>query len=704
MANAGTVNVNLVAETAQFIANINKAVSTIKYLKAAELAFDKGSQLAGWMANQIQLAKEYSKAGTAVADALGRQADNLGITARAMASFTIIEHRADLAAGSLSTALSNMQKMITESAERGSAAQKTFTKLGLSFSDLIGLSADEQFKLISEAISKIGSASERTSETVEVFGKVGKGLVSTMTDGKKAFDDAAVAANGFGLALSNTEQARILKAEEKVKELAIIIKGYQQKVAAATAEQTAATAAYDKMAAENEANTAKSMTKAIGWWDSLKATVNDFMETDRSFTTRPKEDFKYVSRWADTMKDAVREVREAGEKADDVEASKKVIDNTEKKLLGIKEQKRIIEEMGAVRIKLDDDQFKRDDKTMTNYLGAKKAIQGIVAEWDAAGKKVQESAFRNSGFDFVRGNYEKEIQRINELRRKSASEDPLIKDMIASNEIGNTGMDPKDRKRLEEIAKERRRVEEEILGAPDQNVEVLYQKKVALLKEELEINEADKKKKRLETEQNVQRAAYADFFGSLSTIAGAFAEQSAEMFMISKAASIIQAEINAWMTYSNILSNESLKGGFISAQAMAAVGFAAAQVAVVNIAKQQPPGRANGGAVSRGSLYEVAEKGPEILESGGRSYLLNGDKSGRVQPLGAGGTAPRITVNVNNLPGQTAKTTQGGTDESPTVTIDIIDGMVASSVANSRSQTSRAMQTRYGLNPARGAQ
>jgi hypothetical protein len=48
-----------------------------------------------------------------------------------------------------------------------------------------------------------------------------------------------------------------------------------------------------------------------------------------------------------------------------------------------------------------------------------------------------------------------------------------------------------------------------------------------------------------------------------------------------------------------------------------------------------PPGRAEGGVVSGGGLYEVNEGGvPELLNVGGRTYLMMGSQSGMVIPSG----------------------------------------------------------------------
>jgi lambda family phage tail tape measure protein len=45
--------------------------------------------------------------------------------------------------------------------------------------------------------------------------------------------------------------------------------------------------------------------------------------------------------------------------------------------------------------------------------------------------------------------------------------------------------------------------------------------------------------------------------------------------------------------------------------------------------------RASGGPVSPNSLYEVNERGPELLSQGGRSYLMVGGQGGSIKPLGA---------------------------------------------------------------------
>lgn len=77
---------------------------------------------------------------------------------------------------------------------------------------------------------------------------------------------------------------------------------------------------------------------------------------------------------------------------------------------------------------------------------------------------------------------------------------------------------------------------------------------------------------------------------------------------------------------------------------LAVTGMATAATAASAIAL---PGRQFGGGVSSGNAYRVGEAGPEILQQGGKNYMIPG-QSGNVisnSEMGGGGT----TININNM-------------------------------------------------------
>ena len=114
-----------------------------------------------------------------------------------------------------------------------------------------------------------------------------------------------------------------------------------------------------------------------------------------------------------------------------------------------------------------------------------------------------------------------------------------------------------------------------------------------------------------------------------------------------------------------------------------------------------------GGPVSRGSMYEVNERGPELLSVGDRTFLMMGGKDGRVTPNGGSGPGrgPQVIVNVQTAPGTTARVEQSGTEQQPkiNVIVEMVKREVASEIRGGQGQIASAMKDTYGVNRARGS-
>lgn len=120
-------------------------------------------------------------------------------------------------------------------------------------------------------------------------------------------------------------------------------------------------------------------------------------------------------------------------------------------------------------------------------------------------------------------------------------------------------------------------------------------------------------------------------------------------------------------------------------------------------------GRAAGGVVTAGSMYRVNENGPEMLEMNGRSYLMMGDKSGKVTPLnGAGGAGGSVTVNVINQTGAAVNVQGQSQRRNPdgSMTVDVVLGQVRDALAqeinDGNGTLARSIENRYGLTTAVG--
>jgi hypothetical protein len=244
---------------------------------------------------------------------------------------------------------------------------------------------------------------------------------------------------------------------------------------------------------------------------------------------------------------------------------------------------------------------------------------------------------------------------------------------------------------------------------PGDDVRVLYESEVQRL-----INETQRQAAMVQRQNEMNRQqAYlqttAQFFGDIQTITEDGAKKNAGAFLVNRAAAMAQAEIMAWLAYANILGQSTMYGGPLAlpfAQAMATTALVAGHVAVASIASQTIQGsRANGGGVSRGGLYQVNERGPEMLTIGDKSFLMMGNRDGSVTPNSGRGGAAGVTVNIHNAPGTTATVQQGGTPEAPRLDIIIerVDQAIASGIRSGSGSTARAIQSTYGVNRARGA-
>ena len=120
-------------------------------------------------------------------------------------------------------------------------------------------------------------------------------------------------------------------------------------------------------------------------------------------------------------------------------------------------------------------------------------------------------------------------------------------------------------------------------------------------------------------------------------------------------------------------------------------------------------GRATGGSTTGGVLYEVAERGPELYESNGRTYLLSGD-DGHVTPAKGGGASGGpsrsggdVIVNITNNSQARVTARQGmGADGamSVDVLIEMADAGIAARIDNGSSKAGAAFARRSGTSMA----
>lgn len=207
-------------------------------------------------------------------------------------------------------------------------------------------------------------------------------------------------------------------------------------------------------------------------------------------------------------------------------------------------------------------------------------------------------------------------------------------------------------------------------------------------------------------EQELQRAS--DFFGNLATVAQAFGDKGFKAFKaFATAQAIISTYESATKAYSSLAAVPIIGPALGAAAAAAAVAAGLAQVRAIQ--SQQPTGREFGGPVGPNGLVQVGERDkPELLRSGGKTYLVPGDQGGSVSPAqqASAGSSGAPVINIYRAPAgvesvNTRRNAQGGMEID--ILFEQLDQRMAAGYARGTSALSKQIANTSGISRVPGA-
>lgn len=141
----------------------------------------------------------------AVSEELGNMAVRTGV---AVESLSALEYAATVSGGSmgmLEQGMRRMQRTIGSAQQGSEEATKSLTKLGIPIQSLAGKSADKQFEVLAEAISKIQDPTLRARASMDIFGRESTKLLPMMEKGAKGIQDLRAEAEKLGYVLSKED-------------------------------------------------------------------------------------------------------------------------------------------------------------------------------------------------------------------------------------------------------------------------------------------------------------------------------------------------------------------------------------------------------------------------------------------------------------------------------------------------------------------
>ncbi|MFB3894587.1 MAG: hypothetical protein ACE15C_21505 [Phycisphaerae bacterium] len=202
---AGRAFVELFADDSKLVRGLRRASARLKAfgegvrnigLKMAALGAAVIAPLAG-------AAKSFADMGSKLWDMSKRT----GVSVEALSALGYTAEQSGADVESLEVGLRKMQKTIVDAASGSASAQEALALLGLAVQDLVGLSPEQQFKLIADRIDQIADPTLKAAAAMEVFGKSGTGLLPMFEGGAAALDAYEKQARRLGLVMS-TEDAK----------------------------------------------------------------------------------------------------------------------------------------------------------------------------------------------------------------------------------------------------------------------------------------------------------------------------------------------------------------------------------------------------------------------------------------------------------------------------------------------------------------
>ena len=144
---------------------------------------------------------EFGKTG----DVFDKASARLGISATALSEYDYAAQRCGASLGDVENAVKNIQKKLVEAQNGSDGARKAFEQLGLSVSDLAGLSPERQFEEVARAVGSIDDPTLRVGAALRLMRDAGQKLTPLFNEGPEGLRKLREEAKSLGASFSDSD-------------------------------------------------------------------------------------------------------------------------------------------------------------------------------------------------------------------------------------------------------------------------------------------------------------------------------------------------------------------------------------------------------------------------------------------------------------------------------------------------------------------
>jgi len=200
---AGRAFVELFADDSKLVRGLRAAERKLKAFGAS--VRNMGLKMAGLgtavLAPMLGAAKAFSSMG----DQVAKMARRTGLSVESLSELKYAASQSGTSIEALETGFRRMQRSIYDAGRGMSTAVDALADLGLTFEDLEGLSPEQQFKKLADAISQISDPTKAAAIAMTLFGRTGTNLLPMFASGAAGIEELQQQARALGLTMSGED-------------------------------------------------------------------------------------------------------------------------------------------------------------------------------------------------------------------------------------------------------------------------------------------------------------------------------------------------------------------------------------------------------------------------------------------------------------------------------------------------------------------
>jgi hypothetical protein len=210
-----SILVDIRASTAQLVSEVQNAENSIGQF----VSTIKGSVGALAEIFAVDQIAEYTEHVLALGDALETEATRAGVAGQAFTELAYAAKTTGVGSDTLSNAFVKMGQALSNAATGAKLPNEALQALGLSIKDLQGLNPEDQFEILAQRISTLGTQADKTRATMDLFGRSGAELLPLLSQGAQGIDALRQQAEALGAAMTDEQLKTLQDAHKAVGDL-----------------------------------------------------------------------------------------------------------------------------------------------------------------------------------------------------------------------------------------------------------------------------------------------------------------------------------------------------------------------------------------------------------------------------------------------------------------------------------------------------